>query len=138
MDIQSLKKDAALITEGQWIGEIPNMGDLRLRVRGASSPRVVACRARKQRAVPRDERLRDGSLSIDTTIRIETEVLHEAVLLDWDGLTDGGKAVKYDEELAREWLTNPDFRDFADAVVWASGVADRGVVDQKEAAAKNS
>lgn len=31
--------------------------------------------------------------TIETTIRIETEVLHEAVLLDWDGLTDGGKAV---------------------------------------------
>ena len=138
MDIQKIKKDAALITEGQWIGDIPDMGDLILRVRGASSPVVVACRARKQRAVPRDERLRDGSLSIETQIRIETEVLHEAVLLEWGGLTDGGEPVKYDEELAREWLTNPDYRSFADAVVWASAVADRGVVDQKEKTAKNS
>lgn len=138
MDIQKIKKDAALITEGQWIGDIPGMGDLRLRVRGASSPRVVAVRARKQRAVPRDERQRDGSLSIETTIRIETEVLHEAVLLEWDGLTDGGEPVKYDADQALEWLTNPDFRDFADAVVWASSVADRGVVDQKEKTTKNS
>lgn len=137
MDIQSLRKDSALITEGQWIDTIPNMGDLRLRVRGASSPRVVAVRARKQRAVPRNERLRDGSLTVETTIRIETEVLHEAVLLDWDGLTDGGKPVKYDPALAHEWLTNPDFRDFADAVVWASQVADRGIAEQKEEVAEN-
>lgn len=138
MDIQSLKKDSAAIAEGQWIGEIPNMGDLRLRVRGASSPRVVAVRARKQRAVPRNERLRDGSLTVETTIRIETEVLHEAVLLDWDGLTDSGKPVKYDATLAETWLTNPDYRDFADAVVWASQVADRGVEDDKSKSAKNS
>lgn len=137
MDIQSLKKDSAVIAEGQWIGDIPNMGDLRLRVRGSSSPRVVAVRARKQRAVPRDERLRDGSLTVEKTIQIETEVLHEAVLLDWDGLTDGGKPVKYDPSLAETWLTNPDFRDFADAVVWASAVADRGVADEKDKTAKN-
>ncbi len=137
MDIQAIRKDSALITEGQWIDTIPNMGDLRLRVRGASSPRVVAVRARKQRAVPRNERLRDGSLTVETTIRIETEVLHEAVLLDWDGLTDGGKPVKYDPALAEEWLTNPDFRDFADAVVWASQVADRGIDDQKKDITEN-
>lgn len=137
MDIQSLKKNSAAIAEGQWIDDIPNMGDLRLKVRGASSTYVVGVRARKQRAVPRNERMRDGSLTPETTIRIETEVLHEAVLLDWDGLTDGGKPVKYDQTLAREWLTNPDFRDFADAVVWASHVADRGVADQIEDAGKN-
>ncbi len=138
MDIQSIKKDSAAIAEGQWVDSIPGMGDLRLKVRGSSASHVMAVRARKQRNAPNTDRAPDGSLSVDATLRIETEVLHEAVLLDWDGLTDGGKPVPYDKTLAEQWLTNPDFRDFADAVVWASGVVSRTAKAVKEKTAKNS
>lgn len=138
MDIQSIKKDSAAIAEGQWVDSIPGMGDLRLKVRGSSANYVVAVRARKQRNAPNEDRAADGSLSVDATLRIETEVLHEAVLLDWDGLTDGGQPVKYDASLAKDWLTNPDFRDFADAVVWASGVVSRTTKAAKDKTAKNS
>lgn len=58
MDIKSLKRDVAASTEGAWVGEIPEMGDLRLRVRGENSPKVAALQARKMRAVPKD---RDSS-----------------------------------------------------------------------------
>lgn len=138
MDIQSIKKDSAAIAEGQWVDNIPGMGDLRLKVRGSSANYVVAVRARKQRNAPNEDRAADGSLSVDATLRIETEVLHEAVLLDWDGLTDGGQPVKFDATLAKDWLTNPDFRDFADAVVWAASVVSRTTKAVKEKAAKNS
>jgi hypothetical protein len=138
MDIQSIKKDSAAIAEGQWVENIPGMGDLTLKVRGSSANYVMAVRARKQRNAPNEDRAADGSLTVDATLRIETEVLYEAVLLDWGGLTDGGQPVKYDSALAKEWLTNPDFRDFADAVVWASGVVSRTTKAVKEKAAKNS
>lgn len=137
MEIQSLKKDSAAIAEGQWVDGIPGMGELRLKVRGASANAVMEVRARKQRNAPSEDRAPDGSLTVKGALRIETEVLHEAVLLDWDGLTDGGKPVKFDTALAKEWLTNPDFRDFADAVVWASGVVSRTTKAVKDKTAKN-
>lgn len=138
MDIQSIKKDSAAIAEGQWVESIPGMGDLRLKVRGSSATHVMAVRSSKQRNAPNEDRAPDGSLTVLANLRIETEVLHEAVLLDWDGLTDGGLPVKYDAALAKDWLTNPDFRDFADAVVWASGVVSRTTKAVKEKTAKNS
>ncbi|MCB5411778.1 hypothetical protein [Pseudogemmobacter faecipullorum] len=137
MDIQSLKKDVAASTEGQWVGDIPEMGQLRLRVRGENSPKVAALRARKLRAVPKDKRGRDGMPIYEEVLRVTTEVLHEVVLLDWDGLTNGGKPVKYDPELAKQWITDPDFQDFADAVAWASKIVANGQADQVEEAAGN-
>lgn len=137
MDIQSLKKDVAASTEGQWVSDIPEMGQLRLRVRGENSPKVAALRARKLRAVPKDKRGRDGMPIFEEVMRVTTEVLHEAVLLDWDGLTDGGKPVKFSPELAKQWITDPDFQDFADAVAWASKIVANGQADQVEEAAGN-
>ncbi len=130
MDINDLKRNSAAAAEGQWISDIPDLGDVRLRVRGLSSPKVIALRSRKERAVPRKERLRDGSLAPEAAILISGEVLHEAVLLDWDGITSGGKPVKYDPKLAAEWCTNPDFSDFANAVAWAALVVDRGKAEE--------
>lgn len=137
MDIQSLKKDVAASTEGQWVGDIPEMGDLRLRVRGENSPKVAALRARKLRAVPKDKRGRDGMPVFSEMLRVTAEVLHEVVLLGWDGLTNGGKPVKFDADLAREWLTNPDFQEFADAVAWASKVVANGDAERVEDLAGN-
>lgn len=137
MDINDLKRDSAAASEGKWIADIPDLGNVRLRVRGLSSPKVIALRSRKERAVPRKERMRDGSLTPETAIRIGGEVLHEAVLLDWDGLTSDGKPVKYDPKLAADWCTNPDFQDFSNAVAWAAMVVDRGAADMTEDLAGN-
>ncbi|KKB09407.1 hypothetical protein [Devosia chinhatensis] len=138
MDISALKRDSASITAGQWVGDIPGMGDVRLRVRGLSSPIVVQTRSRLERKVPRDQRERDGSLKADVALDVFGQVLHEVVLLDWDGLTDGGKAVPYDKALAHQWLTDPDFAFFGDAVVWAAQIVDKGRAEDAEATGGNS
>jgi hypothetical protein len=138
MEISTLKRDSAAVAAGQWVGDIPGMGDVRLRVRGLSSPIVVAVRSRKERKVPRDQRERDGSLKPEIGLVIFGEVLHEAVLLEWDGLTDGGNPVPYSAEMAEQWLTDPDFAFFADAVVYAAQIVDKGQVDAKGELAGNS
>lgn len=129
MDISALKRDSTKVEAGEWVGEIPGMEDVRLRVRGLSSPTAVALRSRKERKVSRDGRERDGQLKADVALRILGEVLHEAVLLDWDGLTSGGQPLPFDKDLARDWLTNPDYVAFADAVVYAAQVVDKGRAD---------
>lgn len=138
MEISTLKRDSAAVTAGQWVGDIPGLGDVRLRVRGLSSPIVVATRGRKERKVPRDQRERDGSLKADVGLELFGEVLHEAVLLDWEGLTDGGKPVPFDTDLARQWLTDPDFAFFADAVVYAAQIVDKGRVELADETLGNS
>ncbi|KKC39505.1 hypothetical protein WH87_04730 [Devosia epidermidihirudinis] len=132
MEISGLKRDSAAIAAGQWVGDIPGLGDVRLRVRGLSSPVVVAVRSRRERKVPRDQRERDGSLTAEVGLVVFGEVLHEAVLLDWQGLTDGGKPVPFDADLAKTWLTDPDFAFFADAVVYAAQIVDKGNADTQE------
>lgn len=126
MDIKNLKRDLAASQEGQWVGDIPEMGQLRLKVRGDNGARVAEVRTRKIRAVSRDKRDRSGNPIFSELLRITAELLHEEILLDWDGLTDGGKPVKYDADLAKEWLTNPEYQDFAEAVAWASKVVANG------------
>jgi hypothetical protein len=126
MEISAFKRDSNNVKAGQWIGDIPGMGDLRLRVRGLSTPTAVAYRSRLERAVPRNERDRDGSLKPEQMVEVFSKVMLEHILIDWDGITQNGKPVPYSKELATEWLTNPDFRPFADAVAWAAGVVDRG------------
>ncbi|MGB3834823.1 MAG: hypothetical protein WA975_23495 [Mesorhizobium sp.] len=126
MEISAFRRDSKVVEAGQWIGDIPGMGDLRLRVRGLSTPTAVAYRSRLERAVPRNKRDRDGSLKPEQSLEVFSQVLLEHVLFDWDGITQDGKPVPYSKDLAAEWLTNPDFRPFADAVAWAAGVVDRG------------
>lgn len=138
MEIASLKKDASAIAGGQWVNDIPEMGDLELRVRGFSSPQVIALRSRLERSVPKSDKNRDGSLKPEAAIRIMKRVLHEAVLLEWRGLTDGGAPVPYSSEQAGEWISNDDYRTFADAVTWAANAVDNGNAESTEELAKNS
>jgi hypothetical protein len=137
MDIKSLKRDVAASTEGAWVGEIPEMGDLRLRVRGWNSPIVSNLHSQKTLAVPRDKRRMNGAPIPSETARIVSEVLHEVVLLDWDGLTNDGKPVKFNADLALKWLTDPDYHEFADAVFLASQVVAKGNAQRTDDIAGN-
>lgn len=137
MDIQNIKRDSGAISAGQWVSDIPEMGDLRLRVRGWTAPEASALRGRLERAVSRADRDRSGRINDAEAARITSRVLADVILLDWEGVTSGKKKVAYSEDLAREWLTNPDFRPFADAVAWASQAVDRGQADATEDAKGN-
>lgn len=138
MDISALKRDSKSIEAGKWVEGIPGLENARLCVRGFSSEIVVTRRAAKERIVSKKGRNADGSLKPTIARRVLGEVLHEVVLLDWDGFTHEGKPVPYDVELAKEWCTNPDFEHFADAVTWAALSVDRGITDLVEDVGGNS
>lgn len=132
MDISALKRDSKAVAAGQWVDDIPGMEDARLCVRGLSSPSVVVMRSAKERKVSKKGRNADGSLKPDIARAILGEVLFEGVLIDWDGFKDGDKAISYDKDIAKKWCTDPDYESFADAVVYAAGIVDRGIAETEE------
>lgn len=138
MDISNLKRSTATVEAGDWVDGIPQMGELRLRVRGLNSAQYKAILARKQRAVPKDQRERDNSIKEDVLHGLRGEALHEAILLDWAGLTSNNEPVKYDPGLALSWLIDPEFEDFQFAVLYAAGVVGKDRTDAGETLTKNS
>lgn len=138
MDISNLKKSIDKVEGGEWVQDIPQMGELRLRVRGLGSEVYKQVFSRKQRAVVKTDRERDGSIKEDVLHRIRGEALHEAILLEWDGLTADGKPYPFDGDVALAWLIDPAFEDFQFATIYAAGVVGKERADRTEDLSKNS
>lgn len=137
MDISNLKRNSAAIEAGQWIDDIPGMGDLRLRVRGFGSEAYQRVSNQLARAVPPEDRERDGALKPPVARHITGQAMHEAILLEWDHLKDGDKDVPFDSALALTMLTDPDFRRFVEAVTYAATVVDNGRAVAEKKLTKN-
>lgn len=139
MKLSSLKVESARIDAGVWVGDIPDMGDLRLKVRASDSVTVRSLAARLYRAVSRDDKDAGGSIKAEAADRIGGEVLARAVLLDWDGLTDdAGAPIPYALAAAHAMLIDPDFRAFRAAVEWASANAASSAATSDAAVLGNS
>lgn len=122
MDIKKLRKDSAGIASGLWVA-IPQLGNLRLKVRGWNAREVARFRTSLERAAwtdPANLEESGSELLFDVSYSITARVLLEKVLVGWDGLEDDGEAVPYSYELATQLLTDPDFEDFQNACAWAS------------------
>lgn len=137
MDIKDLYFDAKRSSEGTWVGDLPEMGDLRLKVRGLRCPEYRNRMERELRRVPRKLRDSTNEVLFDERLRITSKLVHEVLLLDWDGLTNDGKPLKYDPKLAAVWCTDPNYRRFADAVVYAASIADNASADTAQDAVGN-
>ena len=100
MEFNDLKTASDDLAEGEWVTDLPNIGDARLKVRSMSAPAVVRALGRAMRAASDD----DGNVSPDVVDQIDLKVIAEQVLLDWDGFTQDGEPVKHSPGLARVWL----------------------------------
>lgn len=130
MDLGALKRNSSEISSGVWVSDIPQGGDIQVQVRGMTSPIVTTLRGRLERAVPKGDRNRDGSIRTDVQANILRRVLSEAVLLDIKNLSVDGEAVSVEQ--ARELILDPDFEPLADLVMWSANAVDRGVADTIE------
>jgi hypothetical protein len=118
MDIQGVKIDPAKVEAGDWVGSIPQMGDLRLRVRGVNNSDWRKIQSRMLDAVPRNKRS-GNRIDPAEQDKIMTALLRDAGLVDWENLMDSGAAVPYSKEAADKYLTDPAWSPFRDAVLWA-------------------
>ncbi|MGB3898353.1 MAG: hypothetical protein WA973_07335 [Mesorhizobium sp.] len=128
--LSSLKADLAREEKGDWI-EYPDWPGVEFNVSSLHLPAYVAARdllvqkmAKKHggKPVPRDE------------MTVEHGALYaEHILHDWRGLD-----VEYSPEVARETLTNIEFRNVIAAVEWCAAKMSEVEVEFVEKAGKNS
>lgn len=112
MRLQDIKIDADAFENGSWVGNIPDMGDLRLKVRAFGS------RAHREREAHLAGR---GNLGKDAAEVIHLRLLHETILLEWENVTDEkGRPIVYTPEEAKRLLEDPELRFFRLAVEYAA------------------
>jgi hypothetical protein len=133
MKLAHIKVDSAKAEAGDWVDKIPEMDDLRLKVRGAQCASARTLRNQLIRALPARVRTDPNGIPTERLDEIEAKVATEVILLDWDNL-DG---VPYSKEKAAELLKDPDFIFFREAVNWASNRVGRQDAAAHEAAAGN-
>lgn len=68
-------------------------------------------------AKPHMAQITYGKLSDEVATELAVEVLAECILLDWKGMTEGGKPLPYSKESAIRMLRDyPDFRDMVSQI----------------------
>lgn len=122
MKLSSLKIDAAKLEKGDWVADIPGLGDIELKVRGLGNADHRKRQTELVTALPRHKRKDVAEMdSIDVRLLVET------VLLDWRNVSDdAGEPVAFSAEAATSILSDPELVAFRQGVIWAATtVADR-------------
>lgn len=136
MDIKNfVLSDAELgaVETGAWVGDLAGAPGLRLKVRGMGSKEARKTMERKQ-AEARAGKKKGKELSNEEVAKCIRETLADAVLLDWDGLTNNGEPLRYDSALARQFITGRNGEAFADLVMAAAKSLDESPAEFIEAA----
>lgn len=139
MKLSDMKIDNNRLEQGAWVGDIPEMGDLRLKVRGFGNADFRRLQQRLFDAEPRQFKI-GGRLDPERQDAILSACMLSTILIDWDGVTgDDGQPVAYSRDLAKTLLTEPEYRRFREAVSWAAGtVAETSDVDQADASGNSA
>ena len=136
MELNDIVRDTAKIDQGAWIGEIPEMGELRLKVRGTSNSDFQRMMQKLVAAVPRAKK-QGGRVDPIEMDRIMGSCAHATLLLDWEGVKVNGELRPYDRELAFKLCTDPAYQKFVKAVTWAAGEVDELTAENEKADAGN-
>ena len=101
MKLSDIKESSRKIEHGAWVSDLPNLPGVSVKVRGAFNSdynRLLA----KLRGELSQEEWQDPAVQDS----IETTLLHETILLDWDGIEDA----PYSPEMAQQLLSDPEAR----------------------------
>ena len=123
MHIAQFMVDPAALEEGTWVKDLPDMGKLRLCVRGFGNTDDEQIQQREYDALPREMKLR-GVVPKAERDRILGIRLRDAILVNWDGLDadEQGTPLPYSKELADKLIHDGRFRPFREAIVLAASI----------------
>lgn len=139
MDINSIIFTPAgldAFDNGAWVGDIPEAGNVKLKVRALGSPVV-------QRAInAKREKLREANKGDELTNEQSTqalyEVLAEVAIEDWSGFTSGPDELKFDRNLVVGWAKDRTGIKFMEMIFYAARQVDSNANAYAEKAEKNS
>jgi hypothetical protein len=128
--LSSLRADLKREEDGDWV-EYPDWTGVRFKVSSLNKPAYTIARdlllqkvARKSKGKPQDR----NKLTPEFGRLYADHILH-----DWEGFDE-----PYSPDLARQYLTNPEFRDLVAAVEWCASKVGETDVEFLEDAGKNS
>ncbi len=137
MDIGNLSKKTDL-NSGEWVDDLPELDGVRLRVRSTNFKPYKAAIAGLARRTGKKLRTDQGVINFSVA---SGKALAEHILLEWDGVTENGKPLKYDAKKALRILTADDDFGIGDAfrraVEWAGDSIAERIAETAEEAAGN-
>lgn len=137
MKLSAGKINVAALEQGAWVGNIPDMGELRLKVRGSNNADWRELERKLITALPREKKIR-GLIDVKEQDAITCECLFQTGLVDWDGFEDDeGKPIPYSKELARDICFNPEYMRYRMAVSWACNVVAEEKTSEQDDIVKN-
>jgi hypothetical protein len=135
MKISERKIDIQKRDHGAWMDNLPDAGDLRVKVRGVGNRDWDRLQNKLLAAVPRAKKM--NGLDPEERDRIYPILLVKTILLDWENLEDDdGNPIPYSQEKALELLTDPTLN-LKEIVLYAANNVAEQVREDGEADAKN-
>lgn len=137
MDISEFRRDMTAIEEGHWVTseDLPDLGDIRVRVRGMSSGPARQMFDRMSTKVASKDRNPGGSLRSEDVTRIMKTVLKKHLFMEIEGLTEGGKPLKADKVIER--IDDPALEPLIELIIRAVSIVDARRESMTEDAAGN-
>lgn len=141
MRLSQLPQANRNINDGAWVGDLPNLPGIRLKVRGKDCQEAWKLLT-EARVTMTDEEWSDPEVQEQLDIRVATE----AILLDWEGFEDDSQpkgkdgkfpALKYDPEHVKTLLADPEYFLLRQGIRYASNVVGMIGKQNLESAAKN-
>jgi hypothetical protein len=111
MKLNDIRETSRKIEHGAWVSNLPNLPGISVKVRGAFNSDYNRMLGKLRSELGPEEwksdEVQDG---------IETTLLVETILIDWDGIEDA----PYSKETAQQLLSDPDFAILKRAINFAS------------------
>jgi hypothetical protein len=138
MKLSTIAVDPKAIEDGEWVKDLPEMGDLELKCRGQNSVSWRRLQRRLIDQLPRSLRNHPNGLPVATQDMINNKCLIGAGILDWKNLELDDGVHPYSKELAEKLISDPVFQIFRDACFIATSRVGNAIAEADEALAKNS
>ena len=122
MKLSAIRINSAMREQGQWIDNIPDLGGVKLKVRGVDNTDARRLRAKLVAEMPPTDKPRNV-LTDEAAERLTVAILSESILMGWQGLeNEDGTPIVFSIPQAAEILANPDFALFRNGVNFAANI----------------
>jgi hypothetical protein len=118
-ELESAYLDVAAIEEGRWQELGADFPGVAILARGLTAPGAKAMEMKLMREAPKKDRIFNGQLTEEALNRIRKKVVIEKCILDWRGLSSGGKPLPFSKETLEGIMNEPRARKIAAAMVQA-------------------